>query len=288
MKNMLLCALLGVSMVCSASEKDTSYWTKSFDFGINFNQAQFSPNWKGGGQNNISLGTNLSGTCNYLKGKNAWDNSLNLQYGLIKFKGQDVVKSADLIFFNSNYGRNLTRTWDAYAGLNFISQFAPGYNYKTATPTLISKFMNPAYFIQSFGLKWKPVKWFDAQLGLVSFRQSFVLDTTLHKNAGAEKNYGVVIGQKVKNEFGFSILANLDKEIAKNVTLKARYFGFYEYSNFINPGGLKHRLDASISAKVTKYINCSITTVALYDKNMDDKLQWSQVLAVGFLYKFKR
>jgi hypothetical protein len=49
-----------------------------------------------------------------------------------------------------------------------------------------------------------------------------------------------------------------------------------------------HRLDVTITAKVNRLINVSITGVGLYDKNVTSKIQGSQVLAMGFAFVFPR
>jgi hypothetical protein len=54
--------LLSTVVASKAQEavKDTSYWKKASQFGLNLSQGSFSGSWQGGGVNNISLGLYLN------------------------------------------------------------------------------------------------------------------------------------------------------------------------------------------------------------------------------------
>ena len=58
------------------AEKDTSWKSGGF-IGINFTQVNLSQ-WSAGGENSLSLAASASLFSNYLKGKNDWQNSLDL------------------------------------------------------------------------------------------------------------------------------------------------------------------------------------------------------------------
>ncbi len=287
MKQTLILGLFLLSLAAQAQEDTTatpkSPWERKLEVGFNINQASFTNNWKGGGTNNFALGTIVSGNLAYRKEKFSWVNDLQLQYGFQKNEGQSQRKTQDLVFMDSKAGYKLSDKINAFGAANFVSQFAPGRTYgKDAlgneTSTIISRWMAPAYFIQSLGFQYKPVKYFDVRLGVLALRETFVLDPALSA-AGA---FGVDSGQTVNVNVGYQILANFDKDIAKNVNLKMRYLSFGDYADFSNTN---HRLDFILSARVTKYINTNFTAVMLYDRNQDAAVQWSQVLAIGLLFR---
>ena len=60
----------------------------------------------------------------------------------------------------ANYGYDLGKNYYLSSGLQFISQFAPGYNYvKTPSPNFddrISKFLAPAYINTGIGISYNP------------------------------------------------------------------------------------------------------------------------------------
>ena len=70
-------------------------WKKGGIFAINLSQTSLT-NWAAGGQNSVSVNGILSAFANYKQGKSAWDNSLDLGYGILKQGKQDAVSYTHL------------------------------------------------------------------------------------------------------------------------------------------------------------------------------------------------
>ncbi|HRY33770.1 MAG TPA: DUF3078 domain-containing protein [Bacteroidales bacterium] len=280
---LLLLLLTPIFMV--HAQNDTLHWKKSLQTGLNLNQASFSDNWKGGGVNSIALGTFLNATASYSdKKKITFDNDLQLAYGFVQNKGQTARKSQDKIFFDSKLGYKIAKNWNLFASVNFSSQFDAGFEYKkdqagAEYAILLSKFMAPGYLTSSIGLEYKPVDYFWARFGTGTLRQTFVLDTALYQTN--PKYYGLERGKKVRSEVAFQFIANFDKDIATNLNLKTRFSALAPYENI---GRIVSRLDATLTAKVNKYINVNLTGTMLNDPDMDDKVQYSQGFALGILF----
>lgn len=264
--------------------KDTTYWTRGLQVGLNFNQAAFSSNWKGGGVNSIAFGGIIKAKANYAKEKWSWTNDLLLEYGMVKNKGQEMRKTADRIFLDSKLGYQISAKWNFYASLSFLSQFDKGYKYVPDASgiersILISQLFSPAYLTESVGLEWKPLTYFGVRFGAGTIRQTIVMDKELYKNEPT--NYGVPIGQTVRNEMAFQLLATFDKNLATNLNLKASYLMFANYETL---AATDHRLEMVVTAKINKYINTTLSGIMLYDQDQDTQVQISQVLALGILY----
>ncbi|UPT66265.1 MAG: DUF3078 domain-containing protein [Sphingobacteriales bacterium JAD_PAG50586_3] len=281
-----------VSPVDSAKKAVLKRWKTGFDFGLNFGAANFSNNWQGGGVSNYSLGSLLNARACYKNRDSAlvWDNVLNLQYGIMRNKGQSMRKANDLIFFDSKLGYKFQKAWSIFAGVNFLSQFAFGYEYGTdpaglETRKKISAVMSPGYLTESIGIEYKPVKYFSARLGIGAMRQTFVLNQSLYNTVDTVR-YGVPVGDNIRNEIGFQLLVNFDKDLHKNINLKARYLGFYNYSD-LSFDKIDHRFDIIFTAKITRFINVNFNTIFLYDFDQIDTWQHSQAFALGILYKMK-
>jgi hypothetical protein len=280
-----------VNTITADTAKPFPHWKKTLEAGLNFGAANFSSNWQGGGVSNITVGSYLNHTSKYKSRDSVfrWENTVNLQYGVTKNKGQSMRKSADLIFIDSKLSYQFGKAWNFFFGANFVSQFAPGFEYGTdslgrETRKKISAFMAPAYVTEALGIEYKPASYFSARLGLGATRQTFVLDQTLY-NAVDTVRYGVPAGKKLRNELGFQILLDFNKDVFKNVNLKARYLGFANYEQFaLNK--IDHRFDIIITAKINKYINTSLSMVFLYDYDQVQSWQNSQVFALGIGYKF--
>ncbi|WP_018474357.1 DUF3078 domain-containing protein [Echinicola pacifica] len=263
--------------------KDTTYWVKEFAAGLNFNQAAFSSNWSNGGVNSIAIGSILSGSADYAKDRWSWDNEVELLYGMVKNDGEDGRKSNDRIFLDSKVGYKLTQKWGAYFSGNFLSQFANGYDFDTEPRTLISSFMSPGYLTTSLGLEYNPNDEFNLRIGPFSPRWTFVTNDEV--SANVPNNYGVPIGENVRTEWlALQIFAEWDKDIAENFNIKTRYQMYADYQD-LSFKTIDHRLDITMTAKITEIISVTFTSINVYDIDQDPGIQYSQGLALGLLYK---
>jgi len=275
---------------------DTS-WKSGGVFGLNVGQS-YLENWAAGGQNSLSIGALFSTFKNYKKGKNAWDNNLDLAYGLLQQGSAAFIKTDDKIDFSSKYGRELNKEhWFLSALVNFRSQFTEGYQDPLAPDsslTVISKFLAPGYAIAALGLDYKPSDKFSLFVSPVTSKMTFVTDTDL-SNAGA---FGVTPGETFRNEIGAYLKAIYTNEILTNVgfTSKLDLFSNYEEITHIDVAW-----DNLLSMKVNKYITTTLGATLLYDHdiliNLDDnndgisegvgqRAQFKEVLNIGFAYKF--
>ncbi|WPR76781.1 DUF3078 domain-containing protein [Algoriphagus sp. NG3] len=263
---------------------DTSYWLKEIGGGLNLNQAAFSGNWQGGGVNSIALGFYLNGRANYAKDKWSWDNTMDFIYGVVKNKGEEGRKSNDRIFLDSKIGYKINDKWNYFFSVNFLSQFAPGYNFPEGEDkVLISKFVNPAYLTTSLGVEYKPNDEFSLRMSPFSPRWTFVSDTDLYLNV--PQNYGVEIGETVRTEWlAFSLLADYNKKLSENLSLMIRYQMYANYETLAFDA-IDHRLDFGLTAKVSNLVNVSLTSLMIYDLDQDSEIQFSQGLALGIAFK---
>jgi hypothetical protein len=133
------------------------------------------------------------------------------------------------------------------------------------------------------GLEYKPNDEFALRLSPFSPRLTFVTNTEIINNVPS--NYGVEPGKKVRAEIlAFQIYATWNKQINENFSINSRYqlFGNYETLSLKN---IDHRLDVTLVAKITSFIDVTFTSINLYDRDMDSGIQYSQALALGVFYK---
>ncbi|MFC3881016.1 DUF3078 domain-containing protein [Algoriphagus namhaensis] len=277
------CTFFSFALAQEEAPKDTTYWLKETAGGLNLNQSSFSGNWTGGGVNSIALGIYLNGRANYAKDKWSWDNQMDFIYGIVKNQGESTRKSNDRIFLDTKVGYKINDKWNYFVSLNFLSQFAAGYEFSDTDRTLISNFMNPGYLTSAIGVEYKPNDDFSLRMSPFSPRWTFVTDTDLYLNVPA--NYGVEIGETVRTELAaFSLLMDYNKKISDNVTFIMRYQMYANYENFAFDA-IDHRLDLALTAKVSNLINVSLTSLMIYDLDQDSKVQFSQGLALGIAFK---
>ncbi len=267
--------------------KDTAW--KKIEFGANLNQGSFSSNWTGGGVNSVALGVFFNALNEKKKGKDSWRNDFQSQYGIVRNKGQQSRKSVDRIFFDTKYNRELSEKWSLFANLNFLSQFAAGYEYNTNPDSInykkkVSGLFSPAYVTEAIGIEFRPAPYFFIDFAPGALRQTIVIDRDLYVNTPDQKNYGVPIGKRVRTEAALiQLVANFDKDLAKDINLKFRYLMF---SSFRHPLEIDNRLDAQLTAKINKYVNVNLGAIVVYDKDQSTRIQFAQSLNIGFLFSF--
>ncbi|HPC36479.1 MAG TPA: DUF3078 domain-containing protein [Candidatus Marinimicrobia bacterium] len=265
------------------------------------NLAQTSlTNWAAGGQNSLALNGLFSAFANYKKGKNVWDNSLDLGYGVLKQgKDADFMKTDDKVDFLSKYGREAFTNFYYSALFNFKTQMAPGYNYPNDS-VKISNFLAPAYLLAAIGMDYKPSNYLSAFIAPATGRLIIVNDELL-SNAGA---FGVEPGKTTKTEFGGYLRAiytrnDFKTELLKNLSFTIKIDLFSDYLD--HPQNIDINWETLIAFKVNQYISVNFTTHLIYDddtkisidKNDDGvidefgpRVQFKEILGVGFSYKF--
>ncbi len=272
-----------------ADSLEYGWWAKNTQLGINFSQAAFNDSWQGGGVNNVALGFVANHKADYRKRKGIWTNDFQFQYGFINNKGQGTRKSVDRIFIDTKYARKVSDKVNWFTGVNFLSQFAGGFEYTNNEKTkVISRLFAPAFLSEGIGIEYKPVNYFTASLGGATVRQTFVLNQEVFNNTaqeidGVKYSYGVREGKKLLMELGLQGVLAFDKDIAKNLNLKWRYQTFFAYVPKVKP--VDHIVNLIATAKVNKYLNVNFTLIGIYDKDQVDKFQLSQGLAAGFSLK---
>lgn len=262
------------------------YWSKSFDLTLNLTEATFSQNWKAGGLNSLAALGTINAKTDYERYDVSFTNELQSQYGLAEQKTQGLRKTADRLYLDSKFAIKIKNPFYLFTAINFQSQFASGYSYSTSATgsTLRSKlsgFLAPGYLTESLGLEYKPDNSFSLRFGFGSFRQTFVVDTTIYKNVSG--NYGVAVGERTSTQAAFQLVANFDKNIAKNLHLKTLFQFFESYSSRTNTSS---RLDISLTAKINKMLDLNFMGSALYDRSQDSKIQFTQFLSLGIAYKY--
>lgn len=280
---------------------------------ISVNLAQTSlTNWASGGQNSFAVNGLLSLFANYKNAKSAWDNSLDIGYGILnQGESSDFLKTDDKFDFLSKYGREAFKNVYYAALLNFKTQMTIGRDYAKDSAK-ISNFLAPAYIVAALGMDYKPNSYFSAFVAPVTAKFTIVNDQDL-ANAGA---FGVTPatydgsgnmlkkGERSKSELGGYIRVIYSKndfkgEFLKNISFTSKIDLFSNYAK--NPQNIDVSWETLIALKVNKFISVNITTHLLYDDDIDipidnnddgvideagPRVQFKEILGVGFSYKF--
>lgn len=294
MKKISLTLLLAfVALFVSAQEKqDTSYWKKGGVASITFSQTSLK-NWSGGGDNAISTNALLDVFANFNKGRNSWENTMKLEYGLVKQGDEGVRKSIDQIDFTSKYGYENGGHWFYTAMFDFKSQFAKGYNYASSdagTDVKVSNILAPAYMTLSLGMDYKPNAVFSAYISPITCKMTVVNDNNLSE-VGA---FGVDPGDHFRGEFGAFTKLTVNKDIMKNVNFKSTVELFSNYAE--NFGNVDVLWDVMINMEINDFLTATINTSLVYDDDIEyineegmnkgPRIQFKEIVGLGLAYKF--
>jgi len=240
-----------------------------------FNLGQTSlTNWAAGGENTVSINAVLNATANYRKKYWYWENSLNIEYGVVYSTSRKWKKSTDKINLTSIGGRDISKHWSGSVLINFNTQFSKGYELPDST-RYISTFMAPGYLDGAIGFSYKPNDKYSVFLSPLAERMTFVLNDSL-SNTGA---FGVDPGKKVKWETGAFILASSNQTLATNLTLISTLDLFTSYNKDF--GNVKMNWNLLLNYKFNKLFSASLnTTLRYYDQEVK-QIQFKEIFGLG-------
>jgi len=301
MKKLILITLfLGSVSLFSQDTIRVGNWTIMGKVSANFSQSYFS-NWSAGGTSSFTGIGKYTMSADYKKNKHGWNNWLDLALGYSVFTDEKPLKTEDKIEYITGYFYELKSPWFFSVMGKFKSQFAKGYDYAADSTNYISGFMAPGYFDIGPGITYKPNDWFSVNISpataswiVVSDQAladagSFGLDPAVTDTAGNI----ITHAKKVKTMFGAKVMAVLQKEVAKNITLGTKLELFSDYLD--NPQNIDVNWQVLISLKVNSWLNVDLSTELIYDDdvmitdkdgNIGPRTQFKEMLllSVGFAF----
>jgi hypothetical protein len=287
----LVVLLIVINPIQSQNEADTiPRWKAGGNTALNFSQVSLT-NWASGGENSLSGTFLFNAFLNYKKDNHAWENTLDIGYGLTQQGSENPVKTDDRFQVVSKYGQKATEHWFYTTLIDFKTQMGVGYNDPPTNTFVTSKFMSPAYLLVSLGMDYKPNDNFSLYLSPLTAKTTIVNDDSL-SNEGA---FGVDPGEKIRSEFGSSLKSIYKKEnIIENVDFKTRLNLFSNLTE--NPEHIDVEWETQFGFKVNQYLSASLSTTLLYDHDInyvDDngvehgpRLQFKQLFGFGINFKF--
>jgi hypothetical protein len=265
------------------AQTDTiKHWTKGGSTSLTFNQVSLS-NWAAGGESALSGTAILNPSANYKKNSAAWDNSLDLRYGLMRNSSKEVRKNEDKIELTSKFGYKAIGKLYYSILFNYKTQFTDGYNYPNDS-VVVSRFNAPGYVSTSLGMDYKPADYFSLFLSPLTGQLTIVADDTL----SAHGAYGVTPSKKIKPELGVNLTAKLQKDVVKNVNIASNLVLFCNYTDDDknNRDNVDVTWEVKINIKAGKLLTTSILTNLVCDYDVTTRTQFKEVLGVGLSAKF--
>ena len=259
----------------AADETKVPAWNLGGWFTLNGSQASFR-NWSQGGVNNIAGSSTARFTAEYNRARYIINHNTNLRYGQSRISGDGFRKTDDEIRVRNQIRRLLEdERLSIIVQINFNSQFDEGYN--NARKEVISRFLAPAYIIETIGFAYNPEKSYQIDFG-ISMRQTVVRSERLRPR------YNLKPDELIRNEGGISIGVKVEREIMTNVVYNGQLDTF---SNLLEPlNSSTVRFSNELIGKINSYLTVNMELALRYDDNVTNELQVKQILSVGFSYRF--
>ncbi|MEO6682905.1 MAG: DUF3078 domain-containing protein [Ginsengibacter sp.] len=238
-------------------------WRRGGVFNLNIGQGS-QKNWSAGGENfSFTINSYLGLHAFYKREKYSWDNTLDLNYGLVNTSSKGTRKNDDRIDVLSKVGYELASKLSFSALVNFHSQFSKGYKYSEKAPReLLSNFLAPGYLLFSLGLDYKPTEGLSIFVSPITSRWIFVVDDSL----SAKGAYGVNPGDYSKNEIGAFAQIKYLKKITQTINYNGRIDLFSNYGH--NPQNVDIMMNNKFTGKFSKILSANLALDLIYDDDV--------------------
>lgn len=265
-----------------------NFWTRTGKFSLQFTQNYLSTNWYKGGNNNVTMLSNLLYEANYNDQKKVqWDNKLDMRLGFVSTtndKYRKYMPSNDKIALYSKLGIKATKAWFYTLSAEANSQFMPGY--RNNNPEKFSNFLSPLDAFISLGMDFKPTlpnkNTLSVELLPFSYKMRYI-DSNLqniHKSYNQPRHF--------HQDFGSKFVVNTTLHLAKDLTWRSRvyYFTSYQYT--------EGEFENNFNYQFNKYFSTELYTLWRFDDNrapsFKDKhlgyFQFKEYFTLGLTYNF--
>lgn len=237
------------------------YWKTHSEASLSLSQAAMS-NWVKGGENSVSLLTDLVGYADYEnKAKKVTStNFARLKYGIITSGEDGIRKNVDLLETSSKLSTKAFGKFDLSSYLLFKTTLTKGYNYPNDS-VAVSKFMNPGTITLGIGLDYKPNKKTSMNFSPLSYKATIVTDT-VHID---QTLYGITNDKKSKHEPGASFLFTNTWDISKKLKMVNKLQLFTNYID--KPQNIDIDWEMTFTAKLNWFTDFKLNTHLIFDDN---------------------
>ena len=263
-------------------------WKSGGNYTLTIGQGTLS-NWSAGGdQFSLTVNTILQLYSYYRKGRNSWDNTLDIFFGYINTTSLGSRKNDDRFDLISKYGYSLNKKINMATLFNVRSQFIRGYTYPNNVRTFASSFLSPGYIIFSQGLDFRPNKQISVFFSPITARWVVVTNPVL----AARGEYGVKAGTNSIGQFGAFGTVTIEKNFNKKVLYKSRLDLFSNYQR--KPQNVDLFITNVLTTKIGKNLAFNWNVDLIYDDDVrlfgprksSPGLQAKSIIGLGLQVKF--
>lgn len=240
-------------------EPEPIYWDLGLGSSFTLNQTYLS-NWTKGGESSFASVLDMVGeaTYNNKDAKTQWVNNLRINFGTINTKENGFRKNQDLFEVNSKFNRNAWGKIGMSASLYMKTQLANGYNYPNDS-VVVSRILNPASVTLGLGFEYKPFKNTSLNLAPLSYKNTFVLDTSLID----QTKFGIAKDKRTMQEMGMQLVLHNKVSPFKDLSIVNHLRLFSNYLN--NPQNVDVDWEMNLEQRINWFFTIKLNLHLIYD-----------------------
>ncbi|HLP05499.1 MAG TPA: DUF3078 domain-containing protein [Paludibacter sp.] len=267
-------------------------WTTEASGLAQFSENTVSSNWYQGGNNNVAVLGILTGHLNYDDKKAIqWDNYGEWRMGFNSVEGDTLrmfSTNNDIFKINSKLGIKAGGNLFYSGSVDFSTQFFT--SYKGINSTVVkTRFLTPVRLNVGVGFDYKYKKLLSLMLSPVSYKYIHMSnqDRLDPKDRVDPNLFGIEKGKNSLSEIGSSFKAQFSYQLTHEIQLDSRLSFYTNYKNV--------EVDWEIVGNmvINRFLSTRISLNPRYDNSIilpngeKNKLQFKQLMSVGFSHKFK-
>ncbi|WP_231932409.1 MULTISPECIES: DUF3078 domain-containing protein [Butyricimonas] len=255
------------------------HWTYYSDVSLSFGQGFISSNWASGGENSLSILSDLKYFATYKKRSTTWENSFRYRLGALKSGSEDLSKNEDKLEIQSKLGVKAFRHWNYATQFDMNTVLFNSYN-ASDRETVIANFLSPGNFTLSLGLDYKPKDNISLYLSPIAGQWVYVRDT----NSVDVTRYGIEAGKRYKSDAGAKIELKNKHTLFKFLNVDNHLMLFSSY--YEQPEKLTVDWRLTLNFRINYFMQTSIYANAVYNQNDSKKIQFKETLNIGVHFRF--
>ncbi|HZY10876.1 MAG TPA: DUF3078 domain-containing protein [Bacteroidota bacterium] len=283
MKNLLYVVVLLLIMMqriqsqtqSSATPPPEYGWKHGLLTGLTLTQVAYT-DWVQGGENALAYTITIDGKSAQDEAMFNWTSIYKFAFGQTRLGIQGLRKTDDIIDLGSVFTYKLGSYINPYGAVTVKTQFARGFVYDaTGIGADVSKFFDPAYFTQSAGVGYQPMKEFRERLGL-ALRE--VITDKFNQYADDPATTSI---EKTSVDGGLESVTNVEWQLEENMLFTSQLELFAPFKALDE---VVVRNTSTITAKVNKYITAILSVQLINEKRASPRTQIKENIAMGLSY----
>ncbi len=237
-------------------------WRYGLSSAFSLNQNYLS-NWARGGESSLASLLDLRVRAQYrnIDSEIKWTNSARFRYGNIISEEFGFRTNTDILELNSQMNKNISDKIDFSSVFYGKTQVSKGYDYPNDSIP-ISRFLSPGTFTIGAGFEYEPFANTTLNFSALSYRNTFVLDTTQVN----QRAHGIERGKRARHEMGGQLVVNNEMTLLDDLKIENKVRLFTNYLE--SPQNVDVDWEINLEKQISWYFTVSVNLHLIYDENI--------------------